>query len=109
MKIGGQPRITQVIAGLLFTACLLVSCIRPWPGSENWVPPTYVPVANTGTPEATRFFFLPPTRQPGAPILTPTPDAPHILPTLRSDIELYIVQPNDTLGLIAQRYGVDLN
>ena len=109
MNKSRHQRITLIIAGLLFTACLLVSCIRPWPGSENWVPPTYVPVANTGTPEPVHFPFLPPTRQPGAPILTPTPDTPHVLPTLRSDEELYVVQPNDTLGLIAQRYGVDLN
>ena len=97
----------MVIAGLLITASLVISCVRPWPGSENWVPPTYMPAANTAIPEG-NHLFLPATRVPGDPILTPTPDAPHVLPTLRSDEELYIVEPNDTLGLIAQRFGVDL-
>ncbi len=51
--------------------------------------------------------FLP-TRAPGTPILTPTPDNPHPLPTLRTEPLQYVVQPGDTLGTIAQRYGVSL-
>lgn len=40
---------------------------------------------------------------------TPTPDPPRPLPTLRSQVVTYTVQPNDTLAEIAKRYGVDLN
>ena len=47
-------------------------------------------------------------RAPGDPILTPTPDAPRTLPTLLTDPQQYIVQPSDTLGQIAQRYGVSM-
>ncbi len=36
----------------------------------------------------------------------PTPDAPRILPTLRADSIDYYVDPGDTLGNIATRYGV---
>jgi murein DD-endopeptidase MepM/ murein hydrolase activator NlpD len=51
---------------------------------------------------------MPATRLPGAPILTPTPDEPHQLPSVRTEPDQYVVQPGDTLGLIAQRYGVSL-
>ncbi len=52
--------------------------------------------------------FKMPTRLPGAPILTPTPDDPHPLPGLRTEPEQYVVQSGDTLATIAQRYGVSL-
>lgn len=39
---------------------------------------------------------------------TPTPDPARLLPTPRKDTEDYIVQPGDSLGAIAERYGVSL-
>jgi murein DD-endopeptidase MepM/ murein hydrolase activator NlpD len=51
---------------------------------------------------------VPPTRAPGDPILTPTPDAPHQLPSIRSTPEEYVVQAGDTLGRIAQNYGIPI-
>lgn len=51
---------------------------------------------------------LPPTRDPNQPILTPTPDAPHGQPTLRSEISSYNVQPGDTMSAVAERFGVTL-
>ncbi len=56
----------------------------------------------------TKTPFLPPARQPGEPILTPTPDAPHPLPALRTEPEQYAVQPGDTLGIIASIFGISL-
>jgi len=47
-------------------------------------------------------------RTPRGPIVTPTPDAPHPLPAMRTKADHYTVQPSDTLGLIAQRYGVSM-
>jgi LysM repeat protein len=41
--------------------------------------------------------------------MTPTPDEPRILPTLRSDSVDYTVQAGDMLGAIARRYGVPLS
>ncbi|RPJ43151.1 MAG: LysM peptidoglycan-binding domain-containing protein, partial [Chloroflexi bacterium] len=49
-----------------------------------------------------------PSRGPNDPILTPTPDAPHQLPTLVTEPQQYTVQPSDTLGEIAKAYGVSL-
>lgn len=51
---------------------------------------------------------LPATRDPNQPILTPTPDAPHGLPTLRSEAEEYVVRPGDILSAVAERFGVTL-
>lgn len=39
---------------------------------------------------------------------TPTPDLPHALPTQRDVLDQYTVQPGDTLGSIAQGYGITL-
>lgn len=42
------------------------------------------------------------------PRYTPTPDAPHPLPTLLYEPQTYIIEIGDTLGNIAQHYGVSL-
>ena len=66
---------------------------------------------HNGLPLSTRppKFTPPPTRKPGQPILTPTPDAPRTLPTLRETEEVYTVTSGDTLFLISKRYGVPLS
>lgn len=58
------------------------------------------------TPSPTINPLIPPTRIPGSPYFTPTPDAPHPLPTPRQEAENYTVQAGDTLARIAQRFGV---
>jgi murein DD-endopeptidase MepM/ murein hydrolase activator NlpD len=63
----------------------------------------------TPGPTPTRAQFsvtLPTPRDPNAPLVTPTPDMPHALPTPRQDADQYVVQAGDTLGDIAARYGV---
>ena len=49
-----------------------------------------------------------PTRIPGLPIISPTPDSPRVLPTPRVEPGNHMVQSGDTLGIIAQQYGVSL-
>jgi LysM repeat protein len=70
----------------------------PTPTEGPFIVPTAIPLDQ----------LLPTPRPVGMPIYTPTPDAPHSLPPLRTDEEQYIVQPGDTLGSIAQTYGVGL-
>jgi LasA protease len=72
----------------------------PWSASGRWTPePTdtqaaaYLPLARRGSDKT---------------ILTPTPDPPHFVPTLRAESQAYSVKSGDTLGQIAQRYGVSL-
>jgi LasA protease len=63
------------------------------------------------TPEAAvpgQNQFVPPHHVPNAPIQTPTPDIPHILPGLRTEETIYTVQANDTLKAIADMYSVPL-
>lgn len=45
---------------------------------------------------------------PGTPVVSPTPNPPLNLPSPRTETEAYIIQPNDTLGNIARRFGVEL-
>lgn len=72
--------------------------------------PTLAPIQRmeptpTFVPYSVQF---PPTRIPGMPILSPTPDTPRALPTARIDPGNHVVQAGDTLGSIAQQYGVTL-
>lgn len=43
------------------------------------------------------------------PFDTPTPDPPHPLPPLRAEEATYAVQAGDSLGSIAQRFGVSIS
>lgn len=101
--VGLLPVVIVLFLALLACARSVQSEDAPaWqvPGGQNM--PLAAVQAGTSTP------FYPPTRVPGAPILTPTPDSPHKLPAMRTEPEEYVVQPGDTLGIIAQRYGVSL-
>lgn len=94
---------------LVFIAILIVllACARmvsPAAAPFNVsVPGTLQP-----TGEAAVAPQMPRTRPPGSPIQSPTPDQPHRLPTPRLDPEQYTVQAGDTLGKIAQRFGISL-
>lgn len=60
------------------------------------------------TPTLAPLTVLIPTRKPGAPLTTPTPDYPHALPTPRQHAQQYTVASGDTLGSIAQVYGISV-
>jgi LysM repeat protein len=78
----------------------------------SWRPPgepLIIPAQTESPEEIQQSLNIPPTRVPGAPLLTPTPDPPHPLPALRTEPEVYIVEPGDTLNQIAQRYGTGVN
>ena len=59
--------------------------------------PTRAPISVTLAPHNANLAFT-----------TPTPDPPHALPAPREFIDQYTVQPGDTLGSIAQGYGITL-
>jgi len=60
----------------------------------------------SGTP--TRSYNILPTRLPGSPEFTPTPDAPHYQPGAVRTPQSYVVQPGDMLSAIAQKYSVSI-
>jgi LasA protease len=60
--------------------------------------PTRVPISITVAPRNPNLAYIP-----------PTPDQPHLLPAPRQFVDQYSVQPGDTLGSIAQAYGISLD
>jgi LasA protease len=93
-----------IIIGLV--ALLASGCTRGTHSAQPWrpVPKDEAQILQSGTPEPGSQQ----RRAPGEPVLSPTPDPPRILPTPRQDQEQYIIRRNDTLGQVAQRYGVSL-
>lgn len=103
-----RPGLGIVLILILLIIALSLACARSIPSGEDqsWQPPVFM--GGNLTPSPTAFSFLPPTRLPGAPILSPTPDSPHQLPSIRIEPAQYIVQPGDTLGIIAQNYNLSV-
>ncbi len=60
------------------------------------------------TPTRAPLSVTVPTHNPNALLASPTPNLPRILPTPRQDSNQYIVQQGDTLGSIAQSYGISV-
>jgi len=58
--------------------------------------------------ESTPTIFIPTTTPVYFLHQTATPDTPHNLPTLRSEEVQYVIQPNDSLGTLANYYGITL-
>lgn len=85
------------------------------PGEQSDAP---TPAKSTDTPQPTATRQATPTRVPlnVSPFFgttnqilgTPTPDPARILPTPRQNTDEYVVQSGDTLGGIAQRFGISL-
>jgi LasA protease len=77
----------------------IASLNRPPVSTPDWTPTSIVNPTNTVMPSATLAEVI---------FITPTPDPPKPLPTLRADVEQYIVQSGDTLNLIARQYGISV-
>lgn len=115
---------------LLLTGVILSACTSA-PRSQSDSYPTYdpfLPLQGTAQPADSGGTFVPrptrtagptptraplsvlvPTRNPDASLVTPTPDSPRVLPTARQSADQYVVQPGDTLGSIAQTYGISVD
>jgi murein DD-endopeptidase MepM/ murein hydrolase activator NlpD len=93
-----------LVCGLAFS---LAACSRAAPLGKLFAPPTTAPTLVTKSSPTIPFFFA--TRAPGTPILTPTPDLPHGVPTLRTTQETYTVLSGDSLGKIALQFSVSVD
>jgi murein DD-endopeptidase MepM/ murein hydrolase activator NlpD len=106
---------------LLF-AVLLSACTRAAPVDPNFTP--VVPLVNPNLPTPLPVMtYLPPTRQPGAPIVTPTANqplvptftplpagaTPQFLPTPTAGPLLYTVEVGDYPASIAEKFGITVN
>jgi LasA protease len=122
----------------LLIAALLVSCApvanqsATYPTYDPFLPiqPATLTPVNTSTVAATNSPLPPtatatatreptPTRAPlsitlptivptNQPLNTPTPDTERVLPTPRQEADQYTVQDGDSLGFIAERYGISV-
>ncbi|MBN1536715.1 MAG: LysM peptidoglycan-binding domain-containing protein [Anaerolineales bacterium] len=103
-----NSRLPVFISILLLLTGLSLACSRSaLPEEEaSWRVPGLQPTAAPVIQSPNLLSLLPPTRLPGEPILTPTPDNPHPVPSPRTDAEKYIVQYGDTLGIIAEQYNI---
>lgn len=87
----------------LISGCLRVQTPQP-PGG---LPAEPSDPGSTPTPDLSAYRL--PTREPGAPLINPSPDAERVLPPIRADFTQHIVQYGDTLNAIAFYFGVDVN
>lgn len=97
------------ILSLFILGVTIIACYKPAPNPEPWQLSFQTPIVVSTNSVLQVTPFLPATRPPGQPIVSPTPDTAHIMPTLRSEPVSYTVQFNDSLSAIARKYGVDLN
>lgn len=75
---------------------------NPWSVSNPGLPQTAIARMASPTPESMVNLAA------NQPVLTPTPNAPRVLPTLRAEPEQYFVRTGDTLATIARTYNVSL-
>jgi len=111
-----------LLSAFLFSACSTTST-NPYPTYDPFAPvngTVIVPppiqtgeiIVSTNTPtgptptRASLSVTLPPRN---STFSTPTPDSPHPLPPPREYVDQYTVQAGDTLGSIAQGYGITLD
>lgn len=98
----------MLIVGL---ACSRADLPIPTPGpATDSAGLTHVAPGLGDEPSPTPALSAPiPVSQAVSARLTPTPDPPHALAATRQAVEQYTVQTGDTLGTIAQRYGLGLS
>lgn len=108
----------KIFWGVAALGIAILACAREAPAATPWNPsgldmiktPCPAGVDTAGvclvTPTPTIPWYLPPTRSPDQPVLSPTPDPPRVVPTLRQEPDEYTVQSGDTLASIASRYSV---
>lgn len=94
---------------LVIVFSLLSGCVVPAPNSRPWLLDTPEPGdATVKDLPASLQAMLPTPRPAGSAYHSPTPDAPHNLPALRTEDIQYTVQSGDYLALIAARYNLPL-
>jgi LasA protease len=97
------------VYSILAATILLSGCVISAPNARPWLLDT--PAASDPQSQSlpsSLQALLPTPRPEGSPYFTPTPDAPHTLPSLRTDTTSYTVQTGDYLSLIATLYNLPL-
>ncbi len=92
----------------LLIIILLSGCVQPAPNSRPWLLTVATEPPQEPEPVLTEAPIVE-TRAPQQTYYTPTPDSPHVLPTLRPNEEYYTVQYGDYMAGIAARFNVELD
>lgn len=87
-----------LLLGLLLSACNRQAHTAPYINFSR--------IGSQGDTTPTTDLYLPPTRVPDQPLLTPTPSPPKPLPTIRTEDIYYTVQWGDSIKSIALRYNL---
>ena len=95
------------ISGLI--VLMLVACTRAADGRDPMPLISGSATEAIGDQVSTAAPILPTSTPFPTPAYTPTPDAPHSIPPLRSTASEYFVQPGDTLSIIARAHTVSVN
>ncbi len=95
----------KIAPALWLVVCLVIILACAIPETEM-LQDSSSPISNEIALETNPPFYKKPV--PGSPILTPTPDSPHTLPSIRNQPLDYAVQYGDSLAAIARKYQVDL-
>ena len=112
-KLGLPRRIILALVWIIFSS--IQACDGPdepsrsWDISKSWFeedPTIEVIPSPTNTPSPSLLRLIPPTRRPDEPYSTPTPDSARNPPQIRTEAESYVVQPGDSINMIASRFGV---
>lgn len=93
-----------LLIGLLFAGILIIAM-----NDRVWIPPGSELNRNQApTSTIQDGLIAAPIQTLGLPAVSPTPDVLRTLPALRSEVEQYYVQPNDSLHTIARNYLVSV-
>jgi len=106
-----RPKMTLIWIALAALFGLTLACARSIQTDSPSVWSISGQSAATPTAEAelaSQPVGFVPTRVPGAPIASPTPDQPHPLPAVRAEPRQHVVQAGETLGQIARDNGISL-
>ncbi|MFU8771175.1 MAG: LysM peptidoglycan-binding domain-containing protein [Anaerolineales bacterium] len=88
-----------VVAFILIACAQIASWNRLIPTNPGGIQPNTATASMAVVPSATH---------PEVVFITPTPDPPKALPTLRADPENYVVQRGDNLDRIARQYSISV-
>jgi LasA protease len=106
-KILGSSKLISALIALAVLLAAVLACARSQPGENEEF------FSVSGTRQAASIIKSNPNpfllgRTPGGPVQTPTPDPPHQLPSDRQETEQYSVESGDTMGIIADKFGVSV-
>lgn len=89
-------------------ACSFPAIFAPKEIASNTDDANSLPLITATPTQHPLISLLPPSREPGEEVRPPTPDPVRNTPTVRSDMLYHVVQPGETLGLIAEQYDVSV-